>query len=991
MRGAKKWGGGQTPPKRKRGRGVTGERQTSEAEQSKVAEKAKSKDISVAAGVSPEDIEGLIEEAQVAAKRKIQGSKENSHHEFHSRVTAILAKFFQGQSKTTFENVGEAIHDILMLCEPSTANRPATSTGTKELFPLPVPKCQNEPFPSSNFVSALVASLNSLNGQGMRGEDSPAALRVLKRLQLIVQDAEVLKMEIPMTSFDEYFMSKGVDYAGEEIKLARRISWEEIRHSLPGQVGQLDIRDFCEGGVLDYILRFKEYLVADEDLVVGRTPDVMVKDGDWYNVAKGLMDAQVCGAIPLSQVFHIRGRPLLSGMFSVTKQEFVGSTEVCRLIMNFKPLNVNCRQMTGDTGTLPAIHTMGALYLEKGELLSVSSEDIRCFFYLFKIPSTWWPYMAFGRRLPDELVPEGFPNEPAYLYSRVLPMGFVNSVGIAQHIHRLVVRKSLGSFPHGLGGESELRRDRTFSQHPELFRIYLDNFDLLEKMDHQLAELIKGTPPETIEHLRAAYAASGLPRHPSKAVERRLQAEVQGAWIDGVKGTCGAKPSKILKYVGLTLQLIAQGKASQHELQVVTGGLVYISMFRRPMLSGLNSVWQAITSLDDRPPRFRAILPVSVVKELVRFVGLVPLAFMDFRAEFGEAVTASDASTTGGGLCVSRGLSPYGKAASESTVRGDVPEEHDFCQVLSLGLFDGIAGLRIALDALNLPIAGHISVEMNESANRVVEAFFPDTITVADIQQIDDATVIGWALKFSNVGVIIIGSGPPCQGVSGLNCDKKGALRDARSVLFKEVPRVSALMRKHFPWAQVHNLTENVASMSAEDCQTMNEEFQEEPWYIDSAGVSLCHRPRLYWVSWELLPGEGVEVWTGSDGRLPLRGEVKLHATVTESLYLEAGWKRADDSPLPTFTTSRPSPVPLRRPAGLGGCAEHERERWHQDAHRFPPYQYKDVNCLHHRTLPPRVPSVREREAIMGFPAGFTTQCLKKSAHGSVAHTDFAG
>ena len=80
-------------------------------------------------------------------------------------------------------------------------------------------------------------------------------------------------------------------------------------------------------------------------------------------------------------------------------------------------------------------------------------------------------------------------------------------------------------------------------------------------------------------------------------------------------------------------------------------------------------------------------------------------------------------------MSVSQGLSPYGLAASSSLVRGDVPEDHDFCQVLSIGLFDGIAALRVALDVLNAPLAGHVSVEISEEARRVVEANFPDCVT----------------------------------------------------------------------------------------------------------------------------------------------------------------------------------------------------------------------------------------------------------------------
>ena len=225
--------------------------------------------------------------------------------------------------------------------------------------------------------------------------------------------------------------------------------------------------------------------------------------------------------------------------------------------------------------------------------------------------------------------------------------------------------------------------------------------------------------------------------------------------------------------------------------------------------------------------------------ELARFLWLLPLAFINLRIPADPLLTTSDASTSGGGITVSRGLTPYGAAASTSWVRGDLPEEHDFVQVLSIGLFDGISALRVALDALGLPIAGHVSIE----ARPVVESFFPDTIFVEDVESVDEAMVLSWSLKFSNVGVVLIGAGPPCQAVSGLNSDRCGALRYLRSGLFAHVPRVVDLCKKTFVWAQVRSLTENVAPMDYDDC---SHSFEDMPWYIDAGLLSLSPRPRLY-------------------------------------------------------------------------------------------------------------------------------------------------
>jgi site-specific DNA-cytosine methylase len=95
------------------------------------------------------------------------------------------------------------------------------------------------------------------------------------------------------------------------------------------------------------------------------------------------------------------------------------------------------------------------------------------------------------------------------------------------------------------------------------------------------------------------------------------------------------------------------------------------------------------------------------------------------------------------------------------------------------------------------------------------------------------------------MGLVLVGSGPPCQGVSGLNSDGKGGLKHLRSKLFKHVPRIVELCKKT-PWAQVHSLTENVASMDKGDCEAMSAEFASQPWFVDACGISLAHRPRLF-------------------------------------------------------------------------------------------------------------------------------------------------
>ena len=235
---------------------------------------------------------------------------------------------------------------------------------------------------------------------------------------------------------------------------------------------------------------------------------------------------------------------------------------------------------------------------------------------------------------------------------------------------------------------------------------------------------------------------------------------------------------------------------------------------------------------------------------------------------------------------------------------------------------------------------------------------------------------------------MLVGAGPPCQGVSGLNADRKGAVRDERSSLFVHVPRICNLLRQGFPWAQVHELVENVASMSGEDRALMSETFGRLPHKIDSKGICLCSRPRLYWTSWTLAEEPGVSFAREKEVGWKSFDTVHLSAEVESSAFLQKGWSLREGCTLPTFTTSRPRSSPGRRPAGLDTCAAHELQRWREDSYRFPPYQYKDNHGLWSKKGAWRQPNVQEREIIMGFPLDYTKNCVVKAEQKGSSYDD---
>eukprot|EP00438_Fugacium_kawagutii_P020310 Skav220832 [mRNA] locus=scaffold1888:98162:103688:+ [translate_table: standard] len=714
---------------------------------------------------------------------------------------------------------------------------------------------------------SMLLALEQMNGAEAQSDTKILRGSVVKKsVQQQLERFDMWDVEVAPKNFDSFFASKGVDYSGEEVKLAQRIKWKAIENSFPQGVGELPLENFCVKGTLHYVQNFEDYMIPEEDRIVLKPPTVMVDPQEWESVCRGLVAKGLCEVWPVDQLYHSHGQPVLNGLFAVGKGEWEGQLETQRLIMNLTPVNELCGNLQGDMGTLPMLTGLNAL---------VMGEDCQ----------------------------------------------------------------------------------------------------------------LLGTASDQILQLRQTYEVMKLPRHEKKGVQRALRAEVQGALVLGDLGVAIPKPGKVLQYVGLTIELLRRGSCTLRELQVVCGGLVYLTSFRKPLLSCLNQVWVSMETLKVELPVVRKRLPDAVVSELVRFLCLVPCAQMFFGCKVSPVVTCSDASQAGGGMCASAGLTPYGVRAALVPVRGDVPEPHDWCQVLSVGLFDGIGALRVACDVLQLPMAGHISIENNPEAKRVVEAYFPDSQFHDDVRTVDKKLVQQYALRYSNVGVVVVGAGPPCQGVSQLNFDRRGALRDHRSCLFSEVPRVTDLFRECFPWAQVHQLMENVASMSEEDCQVMSEAVETSPWQIDSLGLSACRRPRLYWVSWELLGQEGVVIDPPETANVGTRGCVRFDKVLEYSEVLLQGWVMAGDN-LPTFTTARPSSTPGRKPAGMAQCNQQELERWRQDRHRFPPYQYRQSAGLVNKRGEWRLPSVEEREACMGLPVGYTKMCVPKGQQVGTAFED---
>ena len=335
---------------------------------------------------------------------------------------------------------------------------------SKGEFPLPTRRFDKLPeFNQANewgLVRLCCIALNSyfgVSGEYCVSEVHRKALGALAEIVRMLREIHQCDQKFPETSCVKFMDTKTIDYRGEEVRTAKAFSWKNLAPAIPNEAGTIPLESLCTGGVAHYVLNFETYLRPAQEMEYTKPPRVMVPPEAWPDVCRGLLQAGICTLVAERDVFAIGGKPVLNGLFAVSKEEYVDGIEVCRLIMNLVPSNKLCRAYGGEVHTLPSWSNMNALVLGEDEVLLTSSEDVRCFFYLFAVPRAWHRFLCFNRPCPPEVIPEMDRGETHYLASQVLPMGLVNSVRVAQHVHRNVARWAMSGGRNLLGGETEIR------------------------------------------------------------------------------------------------------------------------------------------------------------------------------------------------------------------------------------------------------------------------------------------------------------------------------------------------------------------------------------------------------------------------------------------------------------------------------------------------------------------------------------------------------
>ena len=796
--------------------------------------------------------------------------------------------------------------------------------------------------------------------------------------------------EVGPVDFHELVRMKGIDYTGEEISHALPLRLGELLPGLPeGAVaGSLDAAAVASEEVQCWLNNPEECLRPPEEWPKPLPKASMnVRREDWNEIAAALVERNILTPIDYEDIFRAGGVPVLNGLFCVQKKgtPAPGEERLTRLIMNLTPSNALQYLKQGDLDTLAAASHWAGCQLPAGSALLWSGDDQKGAFYAWCLPPQWRKLMAFKWPVEGRFL--GMPEkDEVWLASKVIPMGWINSVSLFQHLHR-----GIGLQPEPLGagleGDTEMRRDRpvpTSATRTEggWLSFYLDDFDCPEIIPREMLNQLKGTmSPEHVKQ-RAAYTRAGVQISKDKAHTREVRVERMGAEVDGEGGWLGVPIKKKLECGYFVLWALQRQQCRQKVLMMILGRLTRAFEFRRPLMSILNRSWPRHKAVVGRPLSQRTIL------ELIAAVGVMPMAVSNLFTPVSGLVTCSDASEQGGGLCASAGLTSEGAETLQSLeAQGAEREKVSFTpagscsrnqtksgpRVLVISLFDGIGAMMVALARLDCQVVGYISCEVDKACKRLTRTRWPGVLELGDVTKVDAKLVehLVSAVGYK-VDLILIGAGSPCQDLSGLNATGQG-LEGERSRLFFEVPRVVSLVKDHFK-VPVEYFVENVASMTADNVQRFSEVLGVKPVFLDAHHFCHCRRPRLYWPSWKI-EAQGEESikdaglwWAWS---FPcVRGPA--------SDWLEPGctWTPKAPGLLPTFTRPKRRSRPPCKPAGLEAATSAAIERWKQDLYFVQVYNYEEHNMIKTPEGSLRLPSLQEKEQVMGFDRGYVSCCF---------------
>ena len=779
---------------------------------------------------------------------------------------------------------------------------------------------------------------------------------------------DVAELQPEEEKWQKEVYSKRVGYNGEELSTCHELTWEQVLPALPPAEhgGCINSLDWVGPRTREFLCNPKLLLKEPEEVDLPKLPGrVHIKEDDKMRIASELVRRNVCTWIPLEKVYKVNGTAILNGMFGVSKPNVLADGRpILRVIMNLTGSNATQIQLEGGCNSLPNICAWQSIVLDGEEQLTLHQSDMCSAFYLFRIPPQWQRHLAFNILAQGTSI--GIPNEQWFaLACSVIPMGWLNSVGVMQEISERLLSISHLSVEHRISRGATLPPwmnsilDHVRDTDKHWWHVYLDNFAGGERIMPSDAGVSAVLCHRAAEE---AWRAAGVVSSDKKRIASAKRVTELGAEVDVDLGTLGVSTSKLLQVIHGTLWMVAQRFLDRKLVQIMAGRWVFILQFRRPAMSCLQKTWDFIGGKSSMGENLRKM----VKAEFLSLVFLSPLLHCNLRAKICPQMVCTDASEKGGSIDVSSSLTDIGCDFVQACEKLDRSRGQTVAPILLVSLFNGIGGCFRCYDLIGINPMARIAVELDDAANRVTLHCWPGTTVVKDVKDVSRELVRSWSMKYLGVEEVHLWGGWPCVDLSSVKHNRQN-LAGPQSSLFWEIPRIRSLLEEEFgSHVTVKHVLENVASMDEGAAREISGYMESIPYKLDCADAVPMRRPRFTWTSEALesvLPDVSV-----SNQRYWKEVSAPADYPLTEQ-WLTPGytWKGEQWGAIfPTCLKSIPRDRPPPRPAGLEKADEGTRQRWRSDSFRYPPYQY-DEKFLITSEHTWRLLNATEKELLLGY------------------------
>ncbi|CAK0864466.1 unnamed protein product [Prorocentrum cordatum] len=440
------------------------------------------------------------------------------------------------------------------------------------------------------------------------------------------------------------------------------------------------------------------------------TAKVLVEsDAEYFKICENLHRLGVIEAEVPDETWTHKGRPVRNGLFGAHKKWVEtdrGIQRVLRLIVNLVPTNALQRPFGGASKRMGYPGLWPLMTIFEDEVGIFYSEDQKACFHLYAVPRPWRGAFVLEKKVPRSALGLSGSGEVRPRL-RACPMGWVSAVDFIQEAHENLVASPP---PLGAGISRDLLvrmgapAPATAGGAPRnWYSVYVDNWDQGKVvLKTEMGDYLYKASGEQLA-LRDAYANMGVLRDPAKAAEGTTVWESLGAQLRGGDRLAGTSATRRSAVLSLLLEAVTADDVSGDDLLLIIGKVCHILQFARPYFAIFQEVFH-----EARRERRRGPIGPMAGDELILIACLLPIVWADLGATISGQVVATDASSAGGGACVSTGLSPKGVRRLQVLRHGAGPARSDVLLVLD---FDCMGAACAAMELLRVVPCGVIAVE----------------------------------------------------------------------------------------------------------------------------------------------------------------------------------------------------------------------------------------------------------------------------------------